>query len=276
MSDLQNKIAGLYKCCNVITENCNPLHYWLLKQVWQYCYCPTAAIHSSDNNYRKRMLMLTQHRHVGAGTSPPHLRLFCLITFCQRPPTLMFSCTALHSWQCFPCDLKPFGLRSDSVLYVVWKLMLRSGNSLKCVHLRSGFLFCAVYWLLLEEVMSSSLTSATWFLPGTFTLVFWLSVFIPISFFRWAFSVTWHEPEWQLECEQKNSLSREIAVPHPWVLWHLSRGRELCLCEQYCSLQTKPHICTHNMRVVRKVHSLHPIIGSTPSHFLCSTLIYFW
>lgn len=60
------------------------------------------------------------------------------------------------------------------------------------------------------------------------------------------------------------------------VLWHLSRERELCLCEQCCSLRAKLHIYTHNMRVVSKVHSLHPIPESTPSHFLRSTLIYFW
>lgn len=54
------------------------------------------------------------------------------------------------------------------------------------------------------------------------------------------------------------------------VLWHL------CLCEQNCSLQTNPHVYTHNMRVANKVHSLHPITESTPSHFLCSALICFW
>lgn len=164
----------------------------------------------SDKHYRKRMLLLAQHGHVGVGTSPRHLRLFCLIVFCQRPPSLMFSCTALHSWQCFSCDLKPFGLRNDAVLYVVWKLMLRSGNDLKCVHPCFVFLFCDFF----------SLTSAIWFLAGTFILVFWhlTHCFHPHFLFRWAFSVTWHEPEWQLECAQENSPSREIAVPHPWVL----------------------------------------------------------
>lgn len=52
------------------------------------------------------------------------------------------------------------------------------------------------------------------------------------------------------------------------VLWHLSRERELCLRGGYCSLQAEaPCLWTHNMRVVSKVHSLHPITACTPSHF---------
>lgn len=43
------------------------------------------------------MLLLVQHRHESGDIAHP--RLFCLIVFCQRPPRLMFSSLALHSWQ---------------------------------------------------------------------------------------------------------------------------------------------------------------------------------
>lgn len=43
------------------------------------------------------MLLLVQHRHESGDIVHP--RLFCLIVFCQRPPRLMFSSLALHSWQ---------------------------------------------------------------------------------------------------------------------------------------------------------------------------------
>lgn len=90
---------------------------------------------------------------------------------------------------------------------------------------------------------------------------------------QWAFS------EWQLACEHQKTPCKEIVVLNPWVLvvlCHVSPERELFLCGQYCRLQSKPYIYTHNITVVNKIHSLHPIPQSTPSHFVHSILIYFW
>lgn len=166
----------------------------------------------------------------------------------------MFSWTALHSWQCFSGDLKPFGLRNNSVfiLYVVWKLMLRSENGLKCVPSSRVVLVCTGYWLLSEEVMNISPTSAIWLLaashlPQCFCIS--LAVFIPISSFSG--HSQWHDTSMSdsLSVSRRTARARKLQRHTRgylrWVLWHLSRERELCLCEQYCSLQAKPHIYTH-------------------------------
>lgn len=44
--------------------------------------------------------------------------------------------------------------------------------------------------------------------------------FFPAAISSFSWLSLWHEAssEWQPECERVNSLSKEIAVPHPWVL----------------------------------------------------------
>lgn len=102
-----------------------------------------------------------------------------------------------------------------------------------------------------------------------------------ISSFSWL--SLWHEAssEWQPECERVNSLSKEIAVPHPWLLaasavTSPARGNFVCegdiaVCKQ------RPRVyghttwgwwakfihCTQLLRVLQAI-------------FLCSHLIYFW
>lgn len=210
-----------------------------------------------DQRHRKHMSLRVQQRRVGSGPSPPHLRLFVWIAVCQRPPSLMFS------WQCFSCDLKPFWPRER---FLTPTLNLRT-----CV-----LSLCS---LLSEEVTnSSSLPSLIW--PT--------SASHPPQCFGVSLPFFFSPPPFPLSvgflCDMKQAVSDSLSVSEwtAWarklqchtrgywrrVLWHLSRERELCLRGGYCSLQAEaPCLWTHNMRVVSKVHSLHPITACTPSHF---------
>lgn len=180
----------------------------------------------------------------------------------------MFNCTALYGWHCFSCDLKPCGPWSDSILYVVWKLVLslRTG----CVH-SCVFSLCRLLIVVRgrDELFSYLCHLIRRYIPSTSGFLASYSLFSSHFLFQWAFSETWHTHEWQLECEHENSLRYHTRGYWRLVLLRLSHERELCLCGQNCSLQTKPHIYTHDMSLVSKVHSLQPITESTPSHFLC-------
>lgn len=153
--------------------------------------------------------------------------------------------------------------------FLAWGMI--SDTDLKFTHF--VFSVCAACRLKKWRVLLSPL-SFDWRLPPIHP-----SVSVPRSLFfrrhflfQLAFSVTWSKPwvtawVWASEQPEQGNCS---ATP-------VGTGGECCdtspargnfVCERDIAVRKqKPRVYTHNMRVVSKVHSLHPITVSTPSHF---------
>lgn len=160
--------------------------------------------------------------------------------------------------------------------------MLTSETGPQCVHLYvCAFSICRLLIVVRSYVCFYALTSAICFVTASkpyqcFGIL--LTVFIPVPLSVGILCDT-HASDSSSVSERTDRARKLRCHTHGFsqrVLWHLSRERELCLCERYCNSRAKPDVYTYNMRLVSKVHSLHPITESTPSHFLHSTLIYFW
>lgn len=116
-------------------------------------------------------------------------------------PAVNWSCSASVKFNAILCV---FGWRGSRLRLKLCAVIRRRGRG---------------YWLLSAQVMNFSLTVVIWFAAVLHPLRCGgiLLTFHPHFLLQWAFAVTRHKLGWQFECERKNSPSKEIAVPQPWV-----------------------------------------------------------